>query len=739
MLKNQLKRQANENKFLGKIESYTDFKHWITDVITDANVGKKINFDKIIKKASSMPLPGSSEEYTNLIDSGLCYSFDELAFILATSVQSVTSRKEIRPNKNDIDISLVNSLSELWNIFEKHFLKDGWDNYVFHLQKTNLYLKKLSAYKSYYHNITHTENKCYNPAFETPNKTTEFSEFYLKHSSKFLDLSRTSLLGCEGFAHACLWLNNDSVFEKIYLNWKSPNISKPQLAWLPYIICAGELRRADILKDIWASMKGNYRQFPFYITIFLLHSAERANVDEITKYFDELNTPSFWDLSTSHNPYLDSFLSTFSIDKNPKSIMQLEYRSFEGKFWNAYFKHKFEQNTNDAVNLFNENQSILRLRDKDLNDWNITFCLAQETYARQLRFRLFNELQDQFSYLANLDNDNYLKEIATGNISTRIKGYQNQVEQILNQRSFLSKRDEILENKFLPFIDCFLSNHISFLEEREKFYQWQNDETVKIRFFKKAENFYKKINTEKISEIEWQYFLYLLSAQIQNNINSYFLRILSGEFHSMKRTFAKEFENNLLLAKADSKEKDELIKKAKNFLRNISSQIPKYRITDPKKIDIIPGIEKHLLQEYYETSEDFFPGCISFYIAGYDGIYEDYLKPMLIEIRFNAEKAMSKMPEGKRHYRIKLDYGKNEYSGFGILSVINNFVKNDYGKNIDLISTGRGKRNIQYYATRFQQGDRDGWAEFISERKNYDNFFKVEIYLPLWEESGGQN
>jgi hypothetical protein len=205
----------------------------------------------------------------------------------------------------------------------------------------------------------------------------------------------------------------------------------------------------------------------------------------------------------------------------------------------------------------------------------------------------------------------------------------------------------------------------------------------------------------------------------------------------MKRTFAKEFEYNLQSTKVGTKDKNELISKAKEFIRNISYQLPKYRIMEPKKIDIIPGIEKHLLQDYFDNTESFFPDCLSFYIAGYDGIYEEYLKPILIETRSNAEKALSQIPKGKRHYQVNLNYGKNDYSGYGILSVTNNFVKNDNGKNFDPISTGIGKKNIQNYATFFQQGNRQGWAQFSSECKKKYNLFSVRIFFPLWEELVG--
>ena len=133
--------------------------------------------------------------------------------------------------------------------------------------------------------------------------------------------------------------------------------------------------------------------------------------------------------------------------------MKLEHRSFEGKFWTLYFKQQFEQNEEDVKKLFDEYRSILRFQDKDPYEWYSTFCLAQETFARELRSRLFFELQDQFSYLDKLGNDNFLNEIETGSISIRIKNYQNKVSDILSRPPYIKGRAEILENKLLPFID----------------------------------------------------------------------------------------------------------------------------------------------------------------------------------------------------------------------------------------------------------------------------------------------
>lgn len=649
---------------------YIIFKNWISAILEDAKNGKNVNINKIIKKASRLPSPDTEEKYNSLIDSGLCYCFDELAFSLNSLPIKDTNAIKKKNFKRDKKKILTTYLSELWKIFEKNILKYGWEKYFDRLSNSVDYQKRVSAVESIYHRITHPGNECYNPACENTNGILKSTEFYFKHSSEFLKLSRTSILGCEGFVDACHRLNNEIVFVKIWNHWKAPIICKTQLLWLPFIICAGQLKRADILNEIWSSFIKNFKKVHFYIIIFLLYSAKKAKVNSIIEYFKNLNTPSYWDLSTYYNPYLDQLLSAFSSDQKEDSFLRLEYRSFEGNFWNLYLKQNTEQSKKEADEdeLYSKFKTILRFRREYPNDWNSTFCLAQETYARELRFRLYSELQNQFSYLENLNTDEFVKEIETQQISRRIKNYQENVSQLLSQPSYISEKDERLENKFLPFIDYILSNHISFLRDRNYFHRWQNDTKVKSSFFKKVENLYKNISPENITDQEWRYFLDLLVMKIKQNVNLYFSELFLAELHSMKRTFAKKFENNFQKSNVVYIDSHELITKANKFIKNISIQIPRYRITEPKEVDIIPGIEKYLLKEYKGTEEDFYPCCLSFDIAGYDGIYEDYLVPIFIEIRSNAEKALSQIPEEKRQYQVNLKYGKNDYSGYGMFN-----------------------------------------------------------------------
>ena len=107
----------------------------------------------------------------------------------------------------------------------------------------------------------------------------------------------------------------------------------------------------------------------------------------------------------------------------------------------------------------------------------------------------------------------------------------------------------------------------------------------------------------------------------------------------------------------------------------------------------------------------------SVYVAGYDGICEDYLIPMLNEIRSNAKKAILKIqkPE-QRHYQVDLNYGQSEYSSFLILSVKNNFLPNNNDHGDDPVSTGIGLNNIQHYATFFQRDELQGWAKLIKQK-----------------------
>ena len=224
----------------------------------------------------------------------------------------------------------------------------------------------------------------------------------------------------------------------------------------------------------------------------------------------------------------------------------------------------------------------------------------------------------------------------------------------------------------MPFIDLFLSTHIRKLTNRNIFYQWQNNDEVKFSFFKKAEQLFKDIGSETISDQEWQYFLNLLAIRVNKDAAVLLSELFLSELHSMKRTFVKKYEKPLINDRISFSQRFELVTEARVFLKNISLFLPSYRIMKPKKIDIVPEIEQHLLKDYLETKKKVVDNPAVIYIAGYDGICEDYLRPMLIEIRSNAERALSQIKSvKKRIYEIKVFQGENDYSDYLILSVEN--------------------------------------------------------------------
>jgi hypothetical protein len=106
---------------------------------------------------------------------------------------------------------------------------------------------------------------------------------------------------------------------------------------------------------------------------------------------------------------------------------------------------------------------------------------------------------------------------------------------------------------------------------------------------------------------------------------------------------------------------------------------------------------------------------------------------MFTEIKLNAKKALSTIKSPHlRHYRINLEYGKDELSKFIILTVKNNFLKINGIPSSDPVSTSIGLRNVQYYATFFQKDDLQGWAEFKTIHKRKYGYFFVLIYFPVW-------
>jgi len=715
--------------------SYIDFKNWVLQILDDSEHIENIDFNKIIERASRLPIPDTTEKYQNLIDTGLCYILDKLASTLGDFTESDNLTNITKPEENQLKKRLNSYLTELWEIWEKYFMKPCWNQYAAHLINSDRFQERLSALNYAYCKLFHLCDKCKKTDIRIPSSTRIPDELHLKNIGASCSLSRSlSICGCEGFVSASERLVNERVFERIYGYWKSSDIYKMQLLWIPFILCAGKLKRSDILKDILESMKTMYQEINLTNAILLLKFGWELNVNEIFEYFDYINTSSHWDLSTPYSPILDSFLSAYYIENNTTDQLKLEFRSLEGKFWKEYFENLFEEKNQENSNLFTENKNVLQFHEKSLSDWNTTICFAQEIYVRELRFRLYEELQNQFSHFDYLNDENFLDKIRSGDISKQIKKYQKKVGTIFNPISCNYIRDEFLDHKFLPFIDFFLSNHISFFTDRENYYQWQNNDEAKDLFFKKAEKLFKNINPEMISDQEWQYFLSLLVIKIKENAAVFLLDQFLSELHSMKRIFADKFENPEQNVNVPLPEENELVTNARKFIKNIYRYLPRYRITEPKKIDIIPEIQQHLIDDYYKT-ENVIDLQKVIYISGYDGICEDYLRPILIEIRSNAEKALSYIQKMEhRHYQVNTQIGKNDYSDFLMLSVTNNFIKNINNDRPDPLSTGNGLKNIQHYSTFFRKGARQGWAQFkIANRKTYD-FFIVQIYFPLWEE-----
>ena len=202
----------------------------------------------------------------------------------------------------------------------------------------------------------------------------------------------------------------------------------------------------------------------------------------------------------------------------------------------------------------------------------------------------------------------------------------------------------------------------------------------------------------------------------------------------MKRNFVKKFEKPLQCADDPMSKKYELVTQARIFIKSINLHLQTYQVSEPREIDIVSEIERHLLIDYIETEIILFCGPMVIHVAGYEGICDDYLEPMLIEIRSNSERAHSHIEKIEhRHYDINISLGENEYSGYLILTVTNNFIKSTDNQKADPVSTGIGLKNIQYYAGFFQKGNRQGWAQFKTEYKEEYGYFTVEIYFPLWK------
>jgi hypothetical protein len=209
-----------------------------------------------------------------------------------------------------------------------------------------------------------------------------------------------------------------------------------------------------------------------------------------------------------------------------------------------------------------------------------------------------------------------------------------------------------------------------------------------------------------------------------------------AELHMVKREFVKRFEKRAKSASLSSREKHDLVKDARMYIKNLSNILPIYQIRKPAIVDIVPAIKQYLIKDYLESNEQVIDCGMEIRVAGYEGICEDALKPMFCEILSNAERACSRIKDKRKwRYEIEIDVGKDQYSDYLILSVSNTFDSNHENSTADQNSTGIGLRNIQHFATFFQRGDVQGWAKVPTENEKKDGIFNIQIYFPRWIKS----
>jgi hypothetical protein len=710
--------------------TYVKFNSRLDDALTAFENGQDLDFSKLIHKASSLPMPHSDQDYYSLINSGISFSLSDLSFALSTShLNEHLSEKKTWTLKRRSS----KYLTELWDIWERYFIKCCWNHYASILIQTEEFKNKAAFINYHYNKLFNKCGNCSQTKLRMPSEKNDSPKMHLAKLGEAINLTRMTFTGCEGFVYASEVFKNEYVFEKVYSHWKSPDISKMQLLYVPFITCAGELRRKDILLDILGLLKEHYHQIDFTNTIALLYAAKKAGADKILEYFDNLNYQSSWNLLESPNPIQTSIISAFSIKKDFSKSLQREYQTAEAEFWKKYFNNLFQMDIKSNETLYANNKKLLNFNKKDIDQWFVTLGLAQETYVRELRNQMYNEFIEKFSNYDFMNEDTFLREVTSGNVSAQLKKYQQKISALVMGEPVDYSKNDFHENIFLPFIDFLLSVHLSFLVNRESYYKLKKDNDAKASFCQKAERLFKSIKSNMVTDNGWHYFNLLLSNRIRSNVALNLSKIFFTEFHSIKRIFVEKFEKSLKQNDLKPETRKELVIDARAYIKNISVKLPKYKISEPQPIYIIEEIENFLQLDALNYKSRFTHSGVNKPIAGYDGICNDYLRPMFTEIKLNAKKALSTIKSPHlRHYRINLEYGKDELSKFIILTVKNNFLKINGIPSSDPVSTSIGLRNVQYYATFFQKDDLQGWAEFKTIHKRKYGYFFVLIYFPVW-------
>ena len=239
---------------MNKENSYINFNNWINEISSSPEKIQKINFGEILHKFSCLPKPDTDEKYQELIDSGVSYSLSDLFGKFTDNPgfdQYITTQGE----SNDTTIDRLNYyLINLWEIWEKFFIKNSWYEYCSFIVKTKQFKNRVLTLNFKYNNLFNKCNDCQKTDIKIPSVDSEAPELHVENFDESCHLSTIAVTGCEGFVYASTILRNEYVFERVYSHWAEPNIQRMQLLWIPFISCAGELGRADILRDIFRNM-----------------------------------------------------------------------------------------------------------------------------------------------------------------------------------------------------------------------------------------------------------------------------------------------------------------------------------------------------------------------------------------------------------------------------------------------------------------------------------------------------
>ena len=413
----------------------------------------------------------------------------------------------------------------------------------------------------------------------------------------------------------------------------------------------------------------------------------------------------------------------------PAEATAIQSGRFEGAgrclmIWlvNSYFHTDFAEFERRLARLVD---GILTLEDHRTEAWHAMLCRGQGAFAGCLVARATEHLEQAMEPIATLSDDQLVAamEQRDGSIFARLRQfYLHDVDAIPTPQVLRSVPRDSAARRLDPFIAYVVDRHLEFLA----------GETLdKCTYFGDAWKILSVVPTAELSREDWMDAVRTLLARMTAGVWNHVGRNIKDQVHAHKNEwelFATEMRST-----DDLETRRQLAQVGRRTFLSFN-QLGGFSIHQPVPVHINRHIRHLLLNKQPETRTiDIDIPEERILIGGWNGVVQRVVRPLLQEIRLNAETALSHLPPNEQMFRVRLEIGSGPKRGFAVLVVSNTY---DPDAPEQRFSTRRGQRVVQLLATFLRLGSRQGyaWAEVDTDESGR-HVHTWWLLMPCWDEN----